>query len=431
MEKRYNGGGEYNKNSNYNNNQPLVGIKVKLWDMDGNCVDFLNSCNETDDDLLSETTTNSSGFYYFYNIGNLEDIYITTNLETAYSNVMINSTTELVIASPVKTDFGTGQPTNIRYDWTVSCSNYWLYPNTSCNSTDALNTVLDSSQTVSNSEATASANVTATQLHVEGKFNSSIFSSDTTNFYILPNNPSSAACMSHCYDDANGDGNPDGNNTALPNGQDICVCTPYTNHRVAHEIGHSVMMRALGYPGSLSTCLNGHSWSQIDQYEKCAVSEGWANFFAAATFFSDTDTSAYYVLAVRNMEGLIDSYYNNGTLKVCMDRDTSPMDVEGNVSRFFWDLYDSTSVDDTFPVTTGEGDNLNLSMDQLVDIWREFPSGTDNLEASESGYDGRNIWDYFYHANAGFSINAGGPILSNCLCYQNGNYANCAYLNAY
>ena len=166
------------------------------------------------------------------------------------------------------------------------------------------------------------------------------------------------------------------------------------NHRVAHEFGHTYHRRAMGYSGklALNEWSDRHSWHvdpNENMSETSATSEGWANFFAAATYFTREAEYPFYRFCGDNCDGTFNStvcncgsYAQGNVPQTCERRcnwrggETPPRyrraqqnlegetwdqpwnpkttnndcvrqgranrhAVEGNVARFFWDLYDS------------------------------------------------------------------------------------------
>lgn len=211
----------------------------------------------------------------------------------------------------------------------------------------------------------------------------------------------------------------------------------YENHSLAHEFGHIYMKRAIGHGSSLASgdCAN-HSWNYAAGSETCATSEGWANFFAAATYFSPNAEDPYYRFcgnkcgdlspitltdcqnngplyprqctyvynAWREAEMILEGttwryWYSdpNGFLRNCaMEGMGNEYEIEANVARYFWDLYDIPTEDD------GTSDDTTLTTDYMLQIWEAFADGYDDrmdLEPYNSSLvfddlDGRNAVDY-------------------------------------
>ncbi len=221
------------------------------------------------------------------------------------------------------------------------------------------------------------------------------------------------------------------------------------NHRVAHELGHTYQKRAVFGGGgvlSQSSWCSGHTWNntRIDDGDKfddvdpgpkgnrdgwsegCAASEGWADFFAAATYFTKSAADPYFRFCkglpgcvatghpslnpkrgLARMEGWTWRHSTNalGGMGSCVGVTPGVANVstdshrahamEGNSARFFWDLYDTTTVGDT-------NDNVSFSRGYLLRIWERFPDGwghnkryePTNSDGDWDDPDGRNAVDY-------------------------------------
>jgi hypothetical protein len=131
-----------------------------------------------------------------------------------------------------------------------------------------------------------------------------------------------------------------------------------------------------------------------------------------------------------------------------LDASGDPVDLkmvweaEGNVARFFWDLFDVSSNNDapslsyTIPehchgfagnanTYADRGDNSNLSRSEFLTIWKAFPDHDKNrgrMEPFSTPQDkhGRNIVDYRKNAHDRVSVNYNfwGEYLTNCLLGQ-------------
>lgn len=142
----------------------------------------------------------------------------------------------------------------------------------------------------------------------------------------------------------------------------------------AHEFGH--MFHDLGLGGMMryfkygSACPRDHYQHQMYSME-CALSEGFANYYAATTRGAEAGQS--YLLYERN------EYY----LKQAAISDTDGSRMEGAIAAFFWDLTDPPSGEDWDPsqpmsyealgealkyckVAVGSESRLNHSIDHLV-----------------------------------------------------------------
>lgn len=226
------------------------------------------------------------------------------------------------------------------------------------------------------------------------------------------------------------------------------------NHRVAHELGHAYQKRLMDLNDSLSGpgWCSGHSWhatpdldpsdSKTKFSQACATAEGWADFFAAATYFQPNAVRPYYSFCGDNCDSgttaecgcggsnlstackrqcrsgklcrqLVDlNTWNrawdpamgsggNEALFKCVRDDAAPTSkypdyaVEGNVARFFWDAFDTRP--------DGTMDTISLSRSKLLSGWAAMPkSGFGNgkvREPMDSSGDwddrnGRNLRDY-------------------------------------
>lgn len=254
------------------------------------------------------------------------------------------------------------------------------------------------------------------------------------------------------------------------------------NHRVAHEFGHAYHKRAMDLDGKLSEkdWCSGHSWhvtpdldednpSKTRFSQTCGTAEGWANFFAMATYFDPDAPRPYYSycgdacddggsfacdcsasnlstdcerrcrkgeLARQLGDGLTwnrgwsPATWSSGTnrLFTCVRPTTvtskyPPHVVEGNVARFFWDAYDTDSSDDEF---------ISLSRAELLEGWESMPkNGYGNGKVKEprdrdGGWDdrnGRNVRDYIRAGGFTGAVRnlLGAALTTNCLTGQTDN----------
>lgn len=155
----------------------------------------------------------------------------------------------------------------------------------------------------------------------------------------------------------------------------ICLTTPNNAYRVVHEIGHNVHRRWLAGVRNLSDGAECGNWDE-DVDQKCAVTEGWANFFSSAAWHKEDDDDPTY-----DQHDIEDPK----TLPGC---DEAPHS-EGHVAQYLWDLYDSRN-------SAGEDDRVNHSFKTIRKIWSLFPKGDGNHGAGEDGDDGRNMKDFHY-----------------------------------
>ncbi|MEM7160465.1 MAG: hypothetical protein AAF799_46945 [Myxococcota bacterium] len=253
---------------------------------------------------------------------------------------------------------------------------------------------------------------------------------------------------------------PDPEDSSGANRDEIHIAEDHwdRNHGTAHEFGHLYHRRAMDVGnGSLSnpTWCEGHSWhwtkslgTNNDHSETCATSEGWADFFAAATYFEPSARRPYYKFCgdecddgaapvcdceteatapqCRRQCRYNDDKGEHQLTKQILDgrtwnrawtpeldasgrprryacvRDPAvgksviPEAVEGNTARFFWDLYDTRGTE-----------GISASRTTMRLVWDVFPAGFNNRQkdeprrSSSSGdyddADGRNAWDYTFH----------------------------------
>jgi len=222
------------------------------------------------------------------------------------------------------------------------------------------------------------------------------------------------------------------------------------NHIVAHEVGHNIHRRAMGYSGSLAGgagWCSPHDWNDSNGSETCAGSEGWAGFFAGATHFNDNSTEPFdrYCADMANCPGHLDhidrrlegdtweDFGDSGSDSVeCVaEGDASDHTMEGNMARFLWDVWDSTTATDDHG---GYSDNQNLTPAEMLNIWESFLGhGGGEDEYGSRGYDephsdastwdnedGRNGYDYrmvsWYYADTQYSLYY--TYMLNCLSGQ-------------
>lgn len=163
-----------------------------------------------------------------------------------------------------------------------------------------------------------------------------------------------------------------------------------SNHIVGHEMGHIVHRRFMNAATS-GGCPASYDWSD-SVGQKCATSEGWADFVSLSSHWAPNSSAPFYRSPFRLAEGDIE-LGNGGYSYPCVSYDSLPYSRRGNVVRFFWDLYDSTSNGSS----DSANDDNNRFTSTIRNIWLEFPSGTSNHQASESGTNGRNVKDYVYY----------------------------------
>jgi hypothetical protein len=118
--------------------------------------------------------------------------------------------------------------------------------------------------------------------------------------------------------------------------------------------------------------------------EKCVTAEAFAHFASAATWWTQGATSPLY--RGERLEG----NYPGDTGDACVSIAATPHRRRGNAARYFWDLYDSTTVgtDDA-----AEDDEIRSYAD-IANVWTSFPNGTGDRQKQESGAHGRNVKDF-------------------------------------
>lgn len=113
---------------------------------------------------------------------------------------------------------------------------------------------------------------------------------------------------------------------------------------------------------------------------------------------------------------------NTGVTYLRAHRGGSPESFEANIARYFWNLYDTTTIDDNWCL--GGADVSSHSVSENFGIGDQFPSISDSdprcvpgapfepgrcftsdcsgdrEERTQSNPDGRNLWDYLRHASS-------------------------------
>jgi len=159
---------------------------------------------------------------------------------------------------------------------------------------------------------------------------------------------------------------------------------------VAHELGHIANWRYIGVAYN-TDCPNYHGWA-LPTTEKCATSEGWADFYSAVVYFTNSATSPR--TQGWSIEG--DTTAGNSGLNFCVATlNTYNYQIEGNVARFLWDEFDTT---DLGSIEAGL-DTHSYSYSQLRNVWVDFLDNCiSNRCALESDSDGVNLFDYEFAA---------------------------------
>lgn len=356
-------------------------VLIYLFDERGSCNDADSNCYEADDLLLGSTYTNATsdlGHYCFYDVPGTADVYLKTRYESDDTEVRDSTGSLFSATSTTRENFV--QSGDQTLDWNISCPRS-VYQS-SCYYVSAPE------------ESFAAILMSAVDVDYliidDGDFHRNGHSGKITLYY--PDDPGSAC---------------DGDDTRSFDCNGICIedASALNNHAVYHEIGHALMKRTLNYCDYLGgpSC-DSHSWSTWED-EKCATSEGWANFVALATQYWPSESQAWVFSVGWNAEGSTTS--GNSSASRCVSLLTNPHRREGNVARFFWDLYDTTSVFDT---TGGYTDDAAWSFHSILVTWDYFPAGTANRKNNESDDNGRNAYDYTYYAPS-----AQGEMHVNCL----------------
>lgn len=359
-------------NSDMNTNMPLSGVKIDIFDLDGSCRDSQGGCTEDDDDFLTSVITNENGEFSAYVEGLVEPYYRFTFSNT-YGKVLGEDGLPVYVYSGL---LSTDLNSNITRDFSVVC---WYNLSGVCTSdpnyleahdlqsrAQILQTIYETAKFFEDNDV----------IDINNNHNST-FSNGFISYY--PNSP---------------DGKCD-NATATSWGyQYFCISESRAdeNHVVSHEMGHNLHRRAMSYPTSLAagSCASSYDWSTNTSFEKCVTSEGFASFVAAVVHFSRGDFLAYYQTTTRRLEGA--TIEGNSSLQSCVSSSQSPHRVIGNVSRWMWDLYDTTVIQET-----SSQDNATFSFEDIVSNWSNFPGGIMNRQNGESSVNGRNAYDFTYY----------------------------------
>jgi hypothetical protein len=104
----------------------------------------------------------------------------------------------------------------------------------------------------------------------------------------------------------------------------------YGDFAQAHEYGHSYHAKALGGNASADQCGGAHDFTQITVNRRCAFSEGFANYFAAATMGPGTNGINQWYTSVQN------------TPNFNADTSTNGLRWEQAVAGYFLDLTDAS-----------------------------------------------------------------------------------------
>lgn len=379
--------------STYNTNQPLRWSKIHLYDQDG-CNDYNSGCSDGgNDDFLATTYTNSSGEFCFTGIGGAEDVYLVFEFESHDGQVKWGQGWTAVAYSHTIWNIG-GDISNMNFSATCFTEN-----DGECSNRAKANEY---------PVTQGMANMLAAIIDVDR----------WTSYWDLRPNGHNRAFTGY-YGDRPGSATCPAQGTSW--GQDeFCVVTSASddNHVVVHELAHNLHRRYLDITGSLAGSCPGDWIGAPNDSEKCAMSEGWASFFATAIYFWPTaQVPLFRIMTNREVEG--DTAAGN----VIPNQGPTPMqcasmieggekDQEANITRFFWDIHDSTTIDDD-----GSDNNARQTLSTLMRVWDDFDGGS-MPDPQESGSNGRNIYDYKYAATHGtysFGPNLATEISHNCL----------------
>ena len=376
-----------------NTNKAVKELLIYIYDRDGSCIDFEDTCNENDDDLLTQGYTNTSGNYNLYVSTSSEDIYLMTEYENVYGTMFNPDYTQRQINSGIIQENFSGTKTK---NWNITC-------NYSSNGECSLLLISNSYYSQYYQENEPFADILASLYDMasfmddEGVLNiNNLTFNNGEEFHIhYPND-----VEDHC------DGMTDGGKSW--DWGSICIAenTFDENHIVAHEGGHNLQRRALYTTNLNGGCPSPHGWNVNAGNDKCPIVEGWAEFVAAAVYWPAEAEDAWLRNATRTLEG--NTTNGNSSSMSCVSQNSNPDNVDGNVARWFWDLYDSVNVDET---STEDGENQTFNY--ITTIWDSFPPGTANRQNNENGADGRNAYDYKY-----YYTNSSTELTKNCLSSQ-------------
>jgi hypothetical protein len=362
---RSNNTGSQLTTATFRTNRPLANAYVLLMDKDGSCVDMDPGCGEHDDDFLDFDFTDVNGAYSWTGVVDLVDVYITYDYYEYSGDYVLDSTgTQPKMRSALRP---------------ASTGTLTLNMNATCID-EARNTVVglcDNTADVasyfqlSEGYANLAASMDATEARV-----------DPPNHMIgyWPDTPANN-CTSPVF------------SAGVALGTSFCVTDAANNHTISHEMGHNLHVATLGIPyTALLTgggCTSNQVWLGSDP-EKCVTAEGYAHFVSGAVWWNQNATGPMYRGEL--FEG--DTQSANGMVdQTCVSKATTPWTRKGNAARFFWDLYDSTSVG----TNDGANDDETQTFAHIHAVWGNFPAGTANGQASETGANGRNIQDYLAH----------------------------------
>lgn len=175
--------------------------------------------------------------------------------------------------------------------------------------------------------------------------------------------------------------------------------------RVAHEMGHALHEQMFEQDFLTSDCSWGNPGWALDTFEwqSCAVSEGWATYVGAVSWYNPGNANSVPFAFGFDLEtsALIDgTCANNGW-------------IAGQVAKTFWDLDDANNEGGT-GTTAGSDDVTNLGTVAIASGWDGFADGTNNRQDRESDANGVNLRDYDFN----FNVNDETLLDHNCMGSQ-------------
>lgn len=397
---RSSGSGSKLAPSTENTNRPARRVLLSLYEQKGNCNDFDASCNDLDDDDFTASVYSNAtdGSFCFNNLPSGRDWYYLTRYESDDTDVQVNSgPSGGHILGVSRTKFNV--TSTVTKNWNITCVD----------------------DTENNTEGYCDGNTEANGLFgawipyaniLDSMVDVDWLISPDTLFHLNSHN---GRIVAFYPDSPAGDCGSSYLGKALPDScDDLCIGAGFwvDNHTVAHEVGHVLMKRALNHcTGTLTDATCGsYGWDSSGS-EKCATAEGWANFVAGATYWEDSSTGppVYWPFTASPSQQLenLTTRGNSSSWEDCVSIGSSPETAPGNVARFFWDVYDST--------TSNEGgtDNSHKSFGAMLSVWDDFSAGTGNWQNNESGSNGVNVYDYYH-----YDTSVGDEIVNNCLDNQ-------------
>ena len=381
---------------------PIGGLTVENWVRVGRCIDLDPNCGESDDQRIGSIQADRDSGAYCLASPRAAPVYLRIPFETNIARIM-DQNDRLVAAWSDARMFPVAESQRT-LDWSISCEN----GSSNC---DVQNGVTGRGQ-----QNEDWGNTLATINHIDAFYSGPV--SPKIDFYVTGRASSDCSTIA-------------GGNNQAREARMVCVATPRSNFRVAHEVGHILMNRALRLGTRFaSSCGGATAFGDIaGGNEKCSTTEGFANFFGAAMFFAPSATNPFYTTSGRTLEA--DIAIGNAGPRQCVSIDASPHQTEGNVTRFFWDLYDSNSdsaiLEDLYDFSNFPGqlrgtarDDDQHSVEELVDVWRRFEPGFGPGQAEEAATssspgrnNGRNAKDFVCHLPSAYS-----ELLLNCLGMQ-------------